>query len=55
MNDTRAQSQDTKDGIASSNGQHHHDDPMPSTSDFVKKLYKCVPPELSYPLSLILP
>lgn len=31
---------------SSSNGHGHHasDDPMPSTSDFVKKLYKCVFP-----------
>ena len=29
---------------SSTNGHGHHasDDPMPSTSDFVKKLYKCV-------------
>ncbi|KAJ2912468.1 hypothetical protein MD484_g7945, partial [Candolleomyces efflorescens] len=33
---------DSKEGVgaASSSGAHHHDDPMPSTSDFVKKLYK---------------
>jgi len=30
---------DSKEGIASSSNAHH-DDPMPSTSDFVKKLYK---------------
>ncbi|KAF5323855.1 hypothetical protein D9611_008398 [Ephemerocybe angulata] len=30
---------DSKEGVAGSSAQHH-DDPMPSTSDFVKKLYK---------------
>lgn len=32
---------DSKEGIAAAaSGSAHHDDPMPSTSDFVKKLYK---------------
>ncbi|RXW23797.1 hypothetical protein EST38_g2042 [Candolleomyces aberdarensis] len=33
---------DSKEGVgaSSSSASHHHDDPMPSTSDFVKKLYK---------------
>lgn len=35
---------DSKEGVvaATGSGAAHHDDPMPSTSDFVKKLYKCV-------------
>lgn len=40
---------DSKDGVVASSsgagasGTGHHEDPMPSTSDFVKKLYKCLP------------
>lgn len=43
------QQPNTKVESSSTNGhgQHHaSDDPMPSTSDFVKKLYKCVSPVL---------